>query len=201
MCDIRARTARLLNTLRYHRYECPREIRSADLRERVVRGGGHGAHRIRRHQGPTQDHVHRYGGSRRGHGSRGRSSTSRMRRSLPAAPYLRLSDARKEETDLRTISLLAQRYDVIPGLSDHTLKTAVPTAAVALGACVIEKHVALSRKDGNPNAAFSLEAKELAKFVYDTRTAWGALAPCAPARKSLNDPNGCSVARCTSLKM
>ena len=80
-----------------------------------------------------------------------------------------------KEADLRTLPLLAQRYDVVPGLSDHTLESSVPTAAVALGACVIEKHVTLSREDGGPDAAFSLEPGELAKLVHDTRTAWEAL--------------------------
>ena len=88
-----------------------------------------------------------------------------------------------KEADLRTLPLLAQRYDVIPGLSDHTLESAVPTAAVALGACVIEKHVTLSRKDGGPDAAFSLEPHELVKLVHDTRTTWEALGAVRTAPK------------------
>lgn len=80
-----------------------------------------------------------------------------------------------DEADLRTIANLAVRYNVTPGLSDHTLESAVPVAAVALGACVIEKHATLSRADGGPDATFSLEPSELKALVHDTRVAWRAL--------------------------
>jgi len=50
-----------------------------------------------------------------------------------------------EEMNLRTIPELSERFGVPAGLSDHTLGTAVPIAAVALGACIIEKHITLSR--------------------------------------------------------
>jgi len=80
-----------------------------------------------------------------------------------------------EEADLRTLPALATRYDVVPGLSDHTLEQAVPVAATALGACAIEKHVILSRDEGGPDAAFSLEPSELQDLVYQTRTAWKSL--------------------------
>ena len=80
-----------------------------------------------------------------------------------------------EEADLRTLPHLTERYGVVSGLSDHTLERAVPAAAVALGACVIEKHVTLRRADGGPDAGFSLEPEELADLVRDARTAWQAL--------------------------
>ncbi len=80
-----------------------------------------------------------------------------------------------EEADLRTLPHLAERYGVVPGLSDHTLERAVPAAAVALGACVIEKHVTLRRADGGPDSGFSLEPDELRDSVRDSRTAWQAL--------------------------
>lgn len=80
-----------------------------------------------------------------------------------------------EDADLRTLPYLAERYGVVPGLSDHTLERAVPAAAVALGACVIEKHVTLRREHGGPDSGFSLEPDELQDLVHDTRTAWQAM--------------------------
>ena len=80
----------------------------------------------------------------------------------PAAP---------EEMNLRTIPELAHRFDVPVGLSDHTMGVAVPVAAVTLGACIIEKHLTLSRADGGPDAAFSLEPAEFKAMVDAVRTA------------------------------
>lgn len=80
-----------------------------------------------------------------------------------------------KESHLRTIPSLAAELVVPVGLSDHTPGTAVPVAAVALGAVMIEKHFTLSRADGGPDAAFSLEPRELATLCADCRSAWQAL--------------------------
>ena len=79
------------------------------------------------------------------------------------------------ESNLRTIPHLAEMFDAVVGLSDHTMGTAVPVAAVALGAAVIEKHVTLARADGGVDSTFSLEPDELATLVTDCRTGWEAV--------------------------
>jgi pseudaminic acid synthase len=79
------------------------------------------------------------------------------------------------DSNLRGIPLLADTFDVVPGLSDHTMGIGVPVAAVALGACAIEKHVTLARADGGVDSDFSLEPAELAALVTETERAWRAL--------------------------
>lgn len=80
-----------------------------------------------------------------------------------------------EEANLLAIPELARRFDCPAGLSDHTMGVAVPVAAVALGACLIEKHLCLSRADGGPDSAFSLEPNEFRAMVEAVRTAEKAL--------------------------
>ena len=84
----------------------------------------------------------------------------------PAAP---------EEVNLRTIPGLARRFAVPCGLSDHTTGIAVPVAAVALGACIIEKHLTLARSLKGPDAQFSLEPHEFKEMVQAVRVAEKAL--------------------------
>jgi pseudaminic acid synthase len=79
------------------------------------------------------------------------------------------------DSNLRTIANLGETFDCVVGLSDHTMGTAVPIAAVALGACAIEKHFTLRRADGGVDSTFSLEPEELARLTADCRTAWEAM--------------------------
>ena len=80
-----------------------------------------------------------------------------------------------EEMNLRTIPHLAEAFGVPVGLSDHTLAIAVPVAAVALGACIVEKHFTLSRDIPGPDSAFSLEPQEFKAMVEAIRVAEKAL--------------------------
>jgi N-acetylneuraminate synthase len=80
-----------------------------------------------------------------------------------------------EEMNLRTIPHLAEAFQVPVGLSDHTLGVAVPVAAVALGACIIEKHFTFSRDLPGPDSAFSLEPHEFKAMVEAIRVAEQAL--------------------------
>jgi N-acetylneuraminate synthase len=80
-----------------------------------------------------------------------------------------------EEMDLRTIPHLAEAFGVPAGLSDHTLGISVPVAAVALGACIVEKHLTLFRSEGGPDSAFSLEPHEFKTMVETVRATEKAL--------------------------
>lgn len=80
-----------------------------------------------------------------------------------------------EEMNLRTIPELARRFDLPVGLSDHSMGIAVPVAAVALGACIVEKHFTLSRATPGPDSAFSLEPEEFKAMVEAVRVAEKAL--------------------------
>jgi pseudaminic acid synthase len=75
------------------------------------------------------------------------------------------------EMNLRSIPELARRFEVPVGLSDHTMDIAVPVTAVALDACMIEKHLTLSRSQKGPDGAFSLEPPEFKSMVDAVRVA------------------------------
>ena len=66
---------------------------------------------------------------------------------------------------LRTIPHMAEAFGAPVGLSDHTRGIAVSVAAVAIGACIIERHLTLARADGGPDATFSLEPGEFSGLV------------------------------------
>ena len=83
--------------------------------------------------------------------------------------------ATPENTNLRTIPHLQQMFNCAVGLSDHTMGIGASVAAVALGACVIEKHFTLRRADGGVDSAFSMEPEEMAALVTETERAYLAM--------------------------
>jgi len=74
-----------------------------------------------------------------------------------------------EEVNLRTIPNMADTFNTIVGLSDHTLGISAPIASVALGAKIIEKHFILNRDLGGPDGAFSMEPDEFRLMVDAVR--------------------------------
>jgi pseudaminic acid synthase len=76
-----------------------------------------------------------------------------------------------EEANLARIPHMAAAFNCVAGLSDHTLGIAVPVAAVALGATIIEKHLCRSRSEPGPDSAFSLEPAEFKQMVEAIRIA------------------------------
>jgi pseudaminic acid synthase len=94
-----------------------------------------------------------------------------------------------KQANLRRIPQLASRFGVQVGLSDHTLGTTASVAAVALGACVIEKHFTLNRTDKGPDSEFSLEPKEFAQLCRDAKDAWKALGNGGFESQQVEKPN------------
>lgn len=76
-----------------------------------------------------------------------------------------------DEIHLETIGHLSETFGVIVGVSDHTIGAAVPTAAVARGARIVEKHLCVSRTIETPDSAFATEPGEFARMVQQVRTA------------------------------
>lgn len=80
-----------------------------------------------------------------------------------------------EDMNLKTIPHMFALFGVPVGISDHTLGISVPVAAVALGACIVEKHLILSRSTLGPDSAFSLEPHEFKAMVDAIRATEKAL--------------------------
>lgn len=77
--------------------------------------------------------------------------------------------AKPEDMNLLTIHDMKNSFNCLVGLSDHTMNIETPIAAVALGACVIEKHFTLDRALGGADADFSLNIEEFSKMVQSVR--------------------------------
>lgn len=83
--------------------------------------------------------------------------------------------APSSEYNLKTIADLAKRFNVVGGLSDHTIDNVTAVTSVAVGAAIIEKHVTLDRNSGGPDDSFSIEEVELERLCTDAKIAWQAL--------------------------
>lgn len=94
-----------------------------------------------------------------------------------------------EDYNLCTLADMNARFQVPVGLSDHTLDNTTAITSIALGACIIEKHVTLDRSGGGPDDSFSLEADELTQLCKGVKTAWQALGKIDYGRKSSEEAN------------
>ena len=96
-----------------------------------------------------------------------------------------------EDINLNGIPSMRETFDCTVGLSDHTMGCAVAGAAVAIGARVVEKHLTLSRADGGPDAAFSMEPQEFREMVDQIRIIEKAMGKAAygltPKQKASRD--------------
>lgn len=79
------------------------------------------------------------------------------------------------ESNLRGIPVMRDAFGTFIGYSDHTIGIGAAIAAVALGACVVEKHVTLQREGGGVDSAFSSEPEELRSLVEQTKVGWQCL--------------------------
>ena len=89
-----------------------------------------------------------------------------------------------EDYNLLTIPDMQKRFGLQVGLSDHTLDNTTAITSVAMGACIIEKHVTLDRNGGGPDDSFSLEEDELKALCNAAKTAWQSLGKVDYTRKS-----------------
>lgn len=94
-----------------------------------------------------------------------------------------------DQAQLSRIPKLRETFGTLTGLSDHTMGTTAAVAAVALGACLIEKHFTLSRKDKGPDSEFSLEPKEFKRLCIKTKDAWASIGHRTSGRPKVEEDN------------
>jgi len=91
--------------------------------------------------------------------------------------------------NLKTLVDMQKKFNLVTGLSDHTIDNTTAIASVALGASIIEKHVTLNRNGGGPDDSFSLEARELKQLCIGAKIAWESLGRIDYGRKSSEQGN------------
>ena len=85
---------------------------------------------------------------------------------------------------LNMIKLIREQFDVLTGLSDHTIGNEASMAAITLGAVAIEKHFTLDRQKGGEDSAFSIEPLELSNLVKMAKELWQSLRDTSWERNS-----------------
>jgi len=80
-----------------------------------------------------------------------------------------------EEANMSMVADLAKRFNVISGISDHTMGSVVPIVSVCFGAKIIEKHFIMDRSIGGPDASFSMTEPEFTEMVTAVRQAESAI--------------------------
>ena len=77
--------------------------------------------------------------------------------------------AQPKDANVSGIRVLRDTWNIVPGLSDHTLGNEVAMAAVAMGACIIEKHIIIDRECPTADAPFSMTGPEFQNLVQSAR--------------------------------
>jgi len=94
-----------------------------------------------------------------------------------------------QDYNLRTLVDMQKKFELVVGLSDHTIDNTTAITSVALGASIIEKHVTLDRNGGGPDDSFSLESEELMQLCEATKVAWETLGIVDYGQKSSEQGN------------
>lgn len=97
--------------------------------------------------------------------------------------------APSQDYNLKTLVDMQKKFDLVIGLSDHTIDSTTAIASVALGASIIEKHVTLDRNGNGPDDSFSLEKDDLIDLCCSVKTSWDALGTVDYGQKSSEQDN------------
>jgi len=94
-----------------------------------------------------------------------------------------------EQMNIATVRDLAERFDCVVGLSDHSLSNVASVSSVSFGASFIEKHITHDRNDKGPDSEFSLEPEELTSLCTDVKQAWQSIGKPNYDRKPAEESN------------
>jgi pseudaminic acid synthase len=90
-------------------------------------------------------------------------------------------------SNLKNITNIKNKFNIDVGLSDHSMGVTVAIAGVAMGACLLEKHLTLNRKDKGPDSEFSLEPDEFKVLCKESNNAWLSLGTPGFIRNNIED--------------